>query len=320
VKRATLKTIAHFHLKWMALPGNVRGGAWVVLGALVGAVTQAMVKILAVNIHPFELTFFRNVIGLFMVLPLVMRAGVSGFKTGKLSFQIIRGVASSIGLCLWFIAVQKIPLANAVALNFTKPLFQIVLSIVILHEVVRWRRGSATIVGFCGALIVVRPGGSDFDWASLYALGAAGCFAVTQTFVKLMAATEKPQTIMLYFSLVGIPVMLVPAMWVWTWPTGWEWVLLIAMGALATLGQTFWILGLRAGELTAVGPFEYTQLIWAGLLGYFLFQELPGVWSWVGAAVIVGSALYMARREAMLARQGRLGEVRENSPRQRRRA
>jgi len=309
VKRTTLKSIGRAHRRWMGLSGNVRGGIWVALGALIGAFTQAIVKVLSQDVHPFELTFFRNIIGLVVILPFVLRDGPAGFKTGKLSYQVCRGIASSLGLCFWFVAVKTIPLANAVALQFTKPLFQIVLSVVILHEIVRWRRWSATIIGFAGALIVVRPGSADFDWASLYALAAAGMFAITQTFVKLMAATEKPRTITLYFSLVGIPVMLGPAIWVWTWPTPEQWMLVVLMGVLATLGQTFWIYGLRAGELTAVGPFEYTQLVWAGIIGYVVFSELPGVWSWVGAGVIVSSTIYMMRREAQLAKQARLAAL-----------
>ena len=288
--------------RWLALHGNLRGAVWITLSAFLGACTAATLKALSQELHPFQVVFFRLFLGFFVIMPFVLRGGYASWRTGRPRLQLARVLTSVLGMVCWVFAVQSIPLANAVSLGFTKPLFQIFLSIVLLRELVGWRRGSATAVGFIGVLIILRPGGEDFVVESLWALGAAMLFAFTQTFVKMMASSERPETITLYFSLIGVPVMLPLALLVWQTPSPDQWLLLGLLAVLATAGQSAWIQGLRAGEVTAIGPFEYTQLLWAGALGYLLFSELPGAWSWAGAAVIVGSTLYMARREAQLAR------------------
>lgn len=290
--------------RWALLPGNVRGAIWITLAAVVAACNSAIIKSLG-DLHVIQLIFLRALIGIAILMPFVMRNGIASVRSQRPGMHVMRVTLTLAGMGCYFYALQNIPLANAVALQFTKPLFQIILAIWFLSEVIRWRRGAATVAGFVGALLIVRPGTEHFDFGSLYALTAALLFAGSQTCIKKLSSTDSPVAITLYFSLLGAPAMLLPALWLWHPPTGEQWLMILAFGILSTCGQTMWAYGIRAGEVTAVGPFDYTQLIWAGLLGFFVFAELPDGWSVGGALVIVCSTLYMAHREAVVGRARR---------------
>jgi len=286
------------------LPGNVRGAVWITLAAVLTACNGAIIKSLQ-DLHVLQLIFLRALIGLVVLMPFVMRTGIGTVRSRRPEMHFLRVALTLGGMGCYFYAMQRIPLANAVSLQFTKPLFQIILAIWFLSEVIRWRRGVATLAGFLGALLIVRPGTEQFDFGTLYALAGALLFAGSQTCIKRLSTTDSPVTITLYFSLLGAPAMLLPALWLWQPPTAEQWLLIIAFGMLSTCGQTMWAYGIRAGEVTAVGPFDYTQLLWAGLLGFFFFAEVPDAWSIAGALVIVVSTLYMAHREAALGRARR---------------
>lgn len=290
--------------RWALLPGNVRGAVWITLAAVVAACNGAIIKSLH-DLHVLQLIFLRALIGIAILMPFVMRNGLTSVRSHRPGMHVLRVSLTLAGMGCYFYALQTIPLANAVALQFTKPLFQIVLAIWFLSEVIRWRRGAATVAGFVGALLIVRPGTEQFDLGTLYALAAALLFAGSQTCIKRLSTTDSPVAITLYFSILGAPAMLLPALWLWEPPTGEQWLMILAFGVLSTCGQTMWAYGIRAGEVTAVGPFDYTQLLWAGLFGFFIFAELPDGWSLAGALVIVCSTLYMAHREAVLGRARR---------------
>lgn len=289
---------------WSLLPGNVRGAVWITLAAVLTACNGAIIKSLQ-DLHVLQLIFLRALIGLVVLMPFVLRTGIGAVRSRRPEMHFLRVGLTLGGMGCYFYAMQKIPLANAVSLQFTKPLFQIILAIWFLSEVIRWRRGVATLAGFLGALLIVRPGTDQFDFGTLYALAGALLFAGSQTCIKRLSTTDSPVTITLYFSLLGAPAMLLPALWLWQPPTGEQWLLILAFGVLSTCGQTMWAYGIRAGEVTFVGPFDYTQLLWAGLLGFFFFAEVPDAWSIAGALVIVVSTLYMAHREAALGRARR---------------
>jgi drug/metabolite transporter (DMT)-like permease len=199
-----------------------------------------------------------------------------------------------------YYALARIELTDFTALSFTKPLFATVLAVIILHEVVRWRRWSATIIGFVGVLIMMRPGTGTFHPAGFFALGEAFSIAFLVTLVKRLPARETTLGMLFYFGAIATVLSLPAAIYVWRWPTPEEWWLLLIIGALGAAAQSFWIRAFRCGDASLVAAFDYLRLPLAAGGGMIWFAEVPSIWTLVGAVVIVTSTVYIARREASL--------------------
>lgn len=260
---------------------------------------SAMVKTLVGGgLDAFQVAFARALFSFVVLLPFMFRAGPGVLRTGHPRLQIIRAFAGSAAMVFGFYAVGHLPLADFTALSFTLPLFVVVLAAVVLGEAVRWRRWLATAVGFIGVLIMVRPGATAFDPAALMALVSVLGIAIAVTIVKVLPRDESHVTMLTYFCLMSLAITLLPAMVYWRPPSLEQWLLLIGVGSLGIASQAMIIRAYRAGEASFVAPFDYLKLILAGLIGFAVFGELPGLWGLVGAAVIVGSTFYIARREA----------------------
>jgi drug/metabolite transporter (DMT)-like permease len=278
------------------LPANLHGALWIVLSASFFAVQGLVVKLLGQRLDSFQIAFFRCVFGLIAILPFLYGT-TSFFMTGRIGTHIARALVGVGGTFCGFYALTHLPLATATAISFTRPLFLILLALLFLGEMVRWQRWIATIVGFLGVLIVLRPGTDTFDPAMLVALAGALFVSEVSVLVKKLSGTERNVTILFYFASITTLVSAVPAAFVWQDPIGAEWLLLALIGILSSLAQYTMLRALRVGEATAVMPFDYARLPFAGVLGYLFFAEVPDGWTLVGIAVLVGATLYIARHE-----------------------
>jgi len=294
--------------RWQHLPANLRGALWVIFGCLCIATMSAIVKGLGARLDSFQLAFLRALFGLLAILPFAIGAGWGVLRTRHLGLHLARGLAGTAGMMCGFYALTRLSLADATAIGFTSPLFLTVLAALVLHEVVRWRRWSATAFGFLGVLVMMRPGEGVLELAALAALFGALCVAVVRLLIKRLAATEGPLTIIVYLGLISTVVSAVPAAFVWQTPTLTELALLVVLGGLASISQISMIRAYGVGEASALAPFEYARLPFAALYGFFLFAEVPGLYTLLGASMIVASTLYIARREHVLnkARQASL--------------
>ena len=293
--------------RWSALPANVRGAAWIVLASAVYSCQALIVKTLGQRLDPFEIAFFRCAFGLLAVMPFL--AGTRGWTiSGKPWMHVVRSIVGVSGMFCGFYSLTHLPLATATAISFTKPLFLIVLAVLFLGESVRWRRWTATAVGFVGVLIVIRPGGEVFSFAMLIALLGSFLVADVTVLVKKLSVTDRNVTIIFYFGVITTVVSAVPVLFVWQVPNLFEWSLLVLTGATAAFGQYCSLRAFRIAEATAVMPFDYTRLLFAGFFGYFFFAEIPDRWTLVGVAVLVASTLYIAQREMRLGRSTGGGE------------
>lgn len=284
------------------LPANLRGALWVLVAALTLTVMGAMVKQLAQEIHSFQIVFFRCVIGGLALFPFILRAGLGTLKTSKPGLHALRVVVGIAAMFCVFYSFAHMPLAEAVAIIFSRPLFAVALAIPFLGEVVGWRRALAALTGFAGVLIMIRPGTAAFEPVSLVALAGAVMAGTIAIIVKKMAPTERPDTIVMWFAIGGAVISALPAALVWTWPTPGQWVWLVAIGVIGIAGQSALMRGFSTGETSFVTPFDYARLIFATIFGIALFAEWPDFWKVVGALVIVGSGYYIARREMALKR------------------
>ena len=290
--------VARFKRYWLSLPENLRGILWLILGAFLFVLVDVFVKMLGRKFDPFQLALFRYAIGWIVLAPIFIRMGRSNLRTQHIGLHLLRMVLAFAAQLGVFVSVIYMLLADATAFMFTKPLFTTVVAVLLISEAVSARRWVATLVGFVGVLIMVRPGSDSMDPVALIAIGAAMTFAVANVLIRMLARTEPPNRILFYYHIGGIVAFTGPAIWVWRTPVGNEWLLLIAIGVITTAGMVCYIRAFSVGEPSAVGPSENVRLIYAALFGYFLFAEIPSIWTGIGAAIIVASTYYIARDEA----------------------
>ena len=286
-----------------AVSANLQGILLMLVAASLDAVLLAAVRYLSAEIHPFELAFWRNIIGFFTLTPWFLRHGLAPFRTAQLRLHMLRAVLNVGGMLLFFTALSLIPMPKAQALLFTAPLFATILAVLVLGERIRLRRLTALAVGFCGALVVIRPGFQQVDPGSFMVLGCALLWGATMILIKYLGRRDSAITITVYMTLLMTPLSLVPALFVWTGPTPTQ-LLIIGTGAVAaTLGQLAMAQAFRLAEMTVVMPLDFTKLIFGSILAYALFRETIDWLGWVGAVVIFGSAFYVAYRERQVKRR-----------------
>lgn len=301
VRQATLRQ------RWLSLPANIRGGLWMIASALGFAVMTIFIKFLGARLSSFEVAFFRCLIGWLVILPFVFRQPWSAIRSDRLPLHALRGVLGALAMFCGYYAIANMPLADYMGLSFSRPLFTVFSAVLLLGEIVGWRRWTATAVGFGGVLVMAQPGGQGFNPASLFALADAFIVAFLSTLVKRLPARETPLGILFWYGMLSTAAAFLPTVFFfWTWPTLEEWLWLAAVGALGAFAHFCYIRSFRTGEASAVVAFDYLRLPFAGFVGWAIFSELPTVWTLVGAAVIVGSTLYIMRREARTAKERKL--------------
>src|SRR5262245_2318189 len=264
-----------------------------------------MIRLLSTQIESVQTAFFRAVISVILLLPLIAAGHVKPWLSKRIAGHFWRTFMGTVSMVLGFYAVSMLPLADATAIAFSQPLFSVVVAALIAGEKVRWRRWSATIVGFIGVLVMVRPGEGSLQPGALVALTNALTVALSILLVKRLSDSETPLMILTQFAIWSTLLLVVPAIWVWRWPDAWGWVLAVGVSASATVGQYFWVQAFKAGEMSAVAPFEYLRLPFAVFMGWLIFGQMPEIWTYIGAAIVIASALYIAQREAQLARERR---------------
>lgn len=263
----------------------------------------AVIRLASEQLHAFEIAFFRNFFGLVFALPLLFRHGPSLLKTLKLPLYLLRCLIGIVSMLAGFWAIVHMPLAQAISISYATPLFVTIGAVLVLGEVVRIRRWTAVLMGFVGVLVIVRPGADTFTLAALVALVAAALSACVAISIKFLSRTEKPDAIVLYTTLLWVPMSLVPALFVWIWPTGIIWLWIVLSGFFGTAGHMLWTRALKLGDASMLTPISFLQVLVVSVYGYFLFDEVLDRWTMIGAAIIFGSNVYIAHREAQLARR-----------------
>ena len=267
-----------------------------------GLMTVA-IKLAAQSLHTFEIAFFRNFFGLVAALPLLVRHGPDLLRTAQLPRYVFRCAIGMMSMLAGFWAIGHLPLAQAVALSYSTPIFVTIAAVVFLHEQVRARRWAAVALGFVGVVIIVRPGSDSFSAGTLVALAAAVLSGIVSIQIKQLSKVDPADRIVFITTLLWVPMSLLPALMVWEWPRGIVWVWVIAAGFLGTSGHMLWTRALKLGDVSALTPISFMQLPLVAIAGWLLFQEPLDRWTALGAAVIFAANAYIAHREAQLARR-----------------
>lgn len=284
--------------RWLKLPPNLRGILWLVMGTLAFSINDLFVKSLGTTMSPFQMAFFRYGIGFLIMAPVFMRMGAVGLKTSRPGIHGLRLALACVAQVGVYTSVVYLPLADATALSFSRILFTTIVAVIVLREAVNGGRWTATLAGFVGVIIMVRPGG-DIDPVALVAIGSACTFAVANVMIRLMSTTEPPNRILFYYQAGGMVVFLVPTILLWHAPSDLvSWLMALAIGILTAVGMIGFIRGFAVGEASVIGPTEYIRLIFAASFGLLIFGEVPDIWTIVGALIIVGCTSFIARMEA----------------------
>ena len=285
------------------LPGPVRGVLWMMLSSLFYALIYVVVRGLADGFAVNQIVFFRAVLGSAFMLPWLFSSGLGALRTSRMPLYLWRMLFSYIGAVAWMYGIAGMPLADANALMFTMPLFTVVLAAIWLAERPGLHRIAATVVGFAGALIILRPGMIEISTAALATLFAAAMFSAALIGSKLLTATESPNAMVFYLYTLMIPPAAIGAAFDWTNPGVTDIPLLLALGVCTVGAQQCQTRAFRAAPASLVVIVNYIQLPLIALFGWLVFSQTSDIWTWTGAVVICASTYYVSFREGRNARR-----------------
>lgn len=292
-------------LKTPTLSPTIEAALWTIFAGATFAGSQAIIRYSAQQLPPFEVLFLRNAFSALFMLPWILGGGFAFMRKAPFRRFLSRSLTMLGGMMLWFYALSIMPLPEASALSFATPLFVTIGAALFLKEDVRARRWVAVALGFLGVMIMMRPGAGMFSVGALVVLGSCLFNAASGLQMRMLAKTEGTAAVVAYTSVLMTPLSLVPAVFVWETPS-WEmlgWSALLA--GVLTIGHLAHTRAARMAEASALMPYQYLRLPFVMLLAYVCFGEVLDAWGWAGAAVIAGSSIYIARREATLAREAR---------------
>ena len=279
---------------------NLRAALWMLVAILCFSAIIIIVRYLNQTHHPYEIAFFRNFFGLCAMLPFLYRNGLQVLRTERLPLHCVRAGLALVAMLTWFTALGLMPLAEATALSFTAPIFISILAVWFFGERIRLRRGTAIAIAFLGVLVILRPGAGVMEPVALLALASAITIAFSTMTVKKLGQTEASPVIVTYMVLILTPITAALAASVWVTPNLPEFIAFLALGGVGSFGHFCLSQSLNIGEASFLAPLDYLRLPLVALFAYMLFGETVDNATWIGAAIIIASTLYIAQREAAL--------------------
>jgi len=277
------------------------------MGMIIVPVMDAIAKILGSQMSPVQITWGRFAFQfVFMGIAILLTLGPAALRSKQTGIHLVRGILLAIATTFFFFSLQYLPLANAIAIFFVQPMILTLLSALVLGETIGWHRRIAVTTGFIGALIIIRPGGHAFTYAALLPLAAAAFFASYLALTRFVANVDHPLT-MQFTSAVGAALIVTLALAVGhsigltnfqpSLPDATQWGLLAAIGLVAAVGHLLVVIAINRAPTSLLAPFSYAEIVSATVLGYFVFNEWPDNYTWLGIAVIVASGMYVLYRE-----------------------
>lgn len=282
-----------------------KGIVLMALGMFLFSAVDTGAKYLTTDLHPFQIVWTRQLGLLAGAVFLVAMHGRRILVTTHPRLQVSRGLVAALSASSFIFAVSYVPLADAVAVSFVAPFMVTLMAALILREPVGLRRWAAVILGFVGALIVIRPGLGVVHPAAGLVVLAAFFFALRQIISRWLSDTDRTATTVVYTAFVGSAVLTVPLPFVWETPGARELVVLSGIAVLAGVAEVCVIKALELAMAVVVAPLQYTLMVWGTFYGFVVFGQLPDVWTWAGTAIIIASGIYTLRREYVVAQKRR---------------
>ncbi len=287
------------HRQLQRWPAPVRGMLWMVAGGLCFSFLNTLARVLSQQLDVYQAQFLRYLLGLIVMLPLVWRHGLQAYRPVNVAGQFWRGAVHTLGLILWFTALPRIPLADMTAIGFTGPIFIMIGAAWFLGEPMRRDRWVAALIGFAGVLVVVLPKMTGAGgWYNLVMLASSPVFAASFLITKALTRYEKPGVIVLWQALTVTVLSLPMALPHWQQPSAAQWAGFAITGVLGSLGHYCLTRAFHTADISATQSLRFLDLVWASLLGWLVFADVPSSSTWAGALVILLSTVWIARRES----------------------
>lgn len=262
------------------------------------AAMMAAIKYAGETLHVAQILLLRQLGMLLIMSPQILANPLESFRTKRFDLQLIRLALALTAMLCGFTAIIHMPLAEATAIGFAKSFFVTIFAVLILKEVVGPYRWGAVFIGFIGVVIMLRPGAEGFTVYSIYALVGAACAGAVMVVIRLLSRTESTHTIMVYQATGVAVIMLIPGVIYWQAPTAFEWMLVGIIAVTSYIGQRLNVTAFTLGEASLLASLDYVRLLYAVIIGYFLFDNLPKGTTIVGALIIVVAAVVTIQREA----------------------
>ncbi|TYC66042.1 DMT family transporter [Stappia sp. BW2] len=270
-------------------------------GVVCLCLNDAIAKTLTADYNPIQILFLRNIIALPIAILIALKmGGRTALISHRPAAHLLRGALWICAATLFFTGLSLMGLAEATALVFIMPVFVTAISALVLREQVGWRRWTAVLVGFVGVLVVVRPGSGAFQAASLLPIATAFVYAMLMLSARFVDPRESVWTLMLYLTGAGALISALAMPFVWVQPHAEDIWLFLGVALFGTIGITLITQAFRLAPAAVVAPFDYTALLWATLLGWLLWDEIPDMATYVGAAIIIASGIAIVLRERQL--------------------
>lgn len=279
-------------LRWFISKGYAQGVFWAVMISVVSVTNDVLMRFLGERLHVVEISFFRFFFCMITVLPFMANKGFHTFKTTQPGMHALRAILGAVALSLCCYSVNIMPLSENTTIMFAEPLFFLPLAFILLKEKVDAPRWIATLVGFFGLLIILRPGTDAFHIVAFVPMTAAVLFALSNVMVKKMTG-EHAFTMLFYFGLGTTLFAFIPLIFVWEMPTLNELGLLIMLGIGGNMIQVCLFRAFAATDASALAPFRYVEFIISAIFGYVFFSQIPTIWILSGAALITASTFYI---------------------------
>jgi len=293
----------HWHNKRMS--AEIQGVIWMISASFWFSLMTVLIRHLSSHVHPLLAVFFRCFFALVIMLPWVLRNGRKMWETHHFRFHFYRSFTGLIGMATWFMALALIPAPDAVALSFTVPLFTSLLAVFFLREKMGLHRIAALIIGFCGMLVVLRPGENVISTGALLAMSAVFTWSLSNILIKKMSRHDSPETLVFYFSLLMVPFSLPFAIIYWQDLTLEQWAVLFLLGYTSNQAQYSVAMAYTKAEVTLLLPIDFSRLIFVSIMAWLAFDEAPDIWTVLGSVIIFGSAVYITHREARARKKSR---------------
>lgn len=283
---------------WTGASPNLRGSVYMLSALLVYAVMVGAIKHVGSAVPLVQILLIRQIIMSLVIVAISAGSVRLMMRTARPGLQVFRGILTLLSMLCGFTAVIKIPLAQATAIGFSQVLFVTIAAVIVLKEVVDVRRWAATIIGFIGVLVMLRPTTEGLDSYALMSVGGALFGAGITVSVRMLASTERTDTILIWQGIVLVIVLAFPA-WLWWVPLdSMQWFWLILLSLFGTAGQWLITRAYQVGEAAALAPLDFSRLLLASFTGFVFFAEIPALSTWIGAAIVVAATLYTIRKNA----------------------
>jgi len=279
----------------------LHGIGFVILMTVCFSSLDASAKYLSNELPLWVLLWGRYVFNfLFVALFFLRGAPADIIRTRNIKLQMLRSILLVASTLTFWLALMFLPLADCVVILFVSPLLVTILAAPLLGESVDKHRWSVVILGFVGVMVVLRPGFAIFDWVSILPLITALLYAGVQISTRILGRTDGALTTLLYSSAGGVIISTIGVWFFWVTPSLQQWLVLGWLGFLGALGHYLMIKAYEIAPASLLAPFDYTTLIWATILGFVIFGDLPDTWTVLGAIIIMSSGIYLIRRESRL--------------------